>query len=286
MSEKTVLLASRIAGILEQLNSGQTVNVKDLAIRYAVSERTIQKDLNERLDPTLIDPLGSGQYRLVPGYLGNITPSDIKEFSEISGIIDLYPNIDDVVKHKIRDSLIVKSSINKGCIPGALEFKEINYTIINNLQLKFLYNCKDTVVKPYKLLNDKGIWYLLAVNSGIVKSYCLHKMSKVRRDIHEFVVDVNISNSIVNNPSPWFRDSKVKVVLKVKNDFVSYFQDRNIIPDKESEVLQDDKSLNVTLNLNSVDEIKGLIKFWLPNIDVIEPVDLKESIIKDIKSFL
>ncbi len=40
------------------------------------------------------------------------------------------------------------------------------------------------------------------------------------------------------------------------------------------------------MTVNSLDEIKGQIKFWLPNIDVIKPIELKKSIIKDIKSFL
>lgn len=286
MSEKAVHLASRLAEILQKLNTGVTISVKKLSIEFCVSERTIQKDLNERLDPNLIESLGNGLYRLIPGLLGNLTPNDIKEFSELSGIIDLYPDIDDVIKFKIRDSLLVKSTINSACIPAASDFKEINYVITNLLKLKFNYNEKDLVVEPYKLLNHSGIWYLLAKSGDIVKSYCVHKMKKVRRDIHGFEIDKSLINQILKNPSPWFRENKVDVVLKVRPDFVQYFTDRNILQDFTSSEILEDGSLIVNLIVNSLEEIKGIIKFWLPNIDIIKPLELKESILRDISNFI
>lgn len=286
MSEKAVLLASRLAEILHKLNSGQTISVKELAIEFGVSERTIQKDLNERLDPSIIDSLGNGLYRLVPGFLGNLTMEDIREFSEVSGIVDLYPDLDDVIRHRIRDTLIVKSRVNKGCIPASNNFKEINYTILNCIKLRFEYNNKNIVSEPYKLLNHNGIWYLLCKVGNVVKSYCVHKMKKVRRDIVNFSKDDNLLKLIEKNPSPWFREEQVEVVISVSSDFSDYFLDRNILPDRERTIKEEDGSLTVILKVNSIDEVKGIIKFWIPNIAVIKPANLKESIIKDIKKYL
>ncbi|MGL1892086.1 MAG: WYL domain-containing protein [Spirochaetaceae bacterium] len=286
MSEKAVLLANRLAEILQKLNTGLSINVKDLAIEFSVSERTIQKDLNERLDPKIIEPLGNGIYRLVPGYLGNITPKDIKDFSQLSGIIDLYPDLDDVLRNRIRDTILVKSSVNKSCIPKASDFKEINYVIINSLLIKFSYNNKQLVSEPYKLLNNSGIWYLLAKSDGVVKSYCVHKMKKVRRDINHFIIDDKLLKDIEDNPSPWFREDKVNIVLKIKSDFAEYFLDRNIISDRDSVITNSDNSLTVKLKVNSIDEIKGLIKYWLPKIIVVEPKTLEDEIKKDLKEYL
>lgn len=285
MSEKAVLLAGRLAEILHKLNTGQTISVKELAVEFSVSDRTIQKDLNERLDPSIIDSLGNGLYRLVPGYLGNLTMEDIREFSEISGIVDLYPDLDDVIRHKIRDSLIVKSRVNKGCIPATENFKEINYTILNCIRLRFEYNNKKILSEPYKLLNHNGIWYLLCKVNDVIKSYCVHKMKKVRRDIAAFSKDQKLLNLIENNPSPWFREKQIEVVLSVAEDFSDYFIDRNILPERENIRKEDDGSLTVDLKVNSIDEVKGIIKFWIPNIVVIKPDNLKESIINDIKKY-
>lgn len=286
MSEKAVLLASRLAEILHKLNSGQTVSVKELAKEFGVSERTIQKDLNDRLDPNIIDSLGNGYYRLVSGFLGNLTMEDIRDFSEISGIVDLYPDLDDVIRHKIRDSLIVKSRVNKGCIPASGNFREINYTILNSTKLRFEYNQKSIVSEPYKLLNHNGIWYLLCRVDNVVKSYCVHKMKKVRRDIIAFTKDLHLIELIDKNPSPWFREEQIEVVLSVNKDFADYFTDRNIFPERENIIKEDDGTLTVSLKVNSIDEVKGTIKFWIPNIAVVKPLSLKKSIINDIKKYL
>ena len=111
-------------------------------------------------------------------------------------------------------------------------------------------------------------------------------MKKVRRDIHNYVIEPELLKQILENPSPWFRENKIDVTLRIESSFVSYFNDRNIIPDSISKELLDDDSLLVTLSVNSLEEIKGTIKFWLPKIDVIKPKELKQSIIKDISTFL
>lgn len=286
MSDKSTTLANRLADILQKLNTGSIISVKSLANEYNVSERTIQKDLNQRLDPNIIDDLGGGRYKLRNGYLGNLTMDDIKEFSQLSGIIDLYPNIDDILVKKVKDSLLVKPRSNKGCLPRSADFLEVNYTISNGLKLKFTYNGKNLSVEPYKLLNHNGIWYLLAMNSGTIKSYCLHKMNKVRRDIKGFHHDKKILSDIESNPSPWFRVDKIKVKLLIENDFKEYFIDRNLIP--SFEVLGEDKlgNLGIELVVNNIEEVTGVIKFWLPHIKVIEPTELKEKILNDIKKYI
>lgn len=286
MSEKATLLANRLADILQQLNSGKTISVKELAIDYGVSERTIQKDLNVRMDPKLIEPLGSGKYRLVPGYLGNITLDDIKEFSKLSGIIDLYPNIDEIIRHKIRDSLLVESRINRSLMPSSDVFMEINFAISKSLLLKFSYDDKSIIVQPYRLLNHSGIWYLLAKDEKKIKSYCLHKMKKVRRDVKNFIPDEDLNREITENPSPWFRKNKVDVLLRIDAGFVEYFLNRNLFPDRFDVKHNNDGSLECSVRVNTTDEIKGQIKFWLPKIDIISPTSLKDEIITEIKSFL
>lgn len=286
MSDKTTTLANRLADILQKLNTGQVIVVKELAIEYSVSERTIQKDLNQRLDPNLIEDLGNGRYKLRDGFLGNLTIEDIKEFSQLSGIMDLYPNIDDVISNKIKGSLLVKSGVNRGCLPKSGDFLEINYTITSGLRLKFTYNSKDLTVEPYKLLNNNGIWYLLAINSKEIKSYCLHKMKKVRRDVKSFIHNKELLEEIEKNPSPWFRSNKINVNLLVNSDFKDYFLDRNLIPVFTSKGEDDNGNLLISIKVNSLDEIVGTIKFWLPNIKVVSPHELKEKIIEDIKNFL
>ncbi len=49
MNKERDKIAQRLAGILQQLNAGETLTIKGLAEKYGVGERTIHRDLQERL---------------------------------------------------------------------------------------------------------------------------------------------------------------------------------------------------------------------------------------------
>lgn len=49
MSKKNLLLATRLADILLRLNRGETLTLSGLAEEYGVHQRTIRRDIEERL---------------------------------------------------------------------------------------------------------------------------------------------------------------------------------------------------------------------------------------------
>ena len=53
MDNKTDKLAIRFLYIITQLNLGEKLTPKELALKFDVTERIIQKDLNERLNQFL-----------------------------------------------------------------------------------------------------------------------------------------------------------------------------------------------------------------------------------------
>jgi predicted DNA-binding transcriptional regulator YafY len=88
-----VKLAQRITDMLCQLNEGKALDTKQLAEQYGVSKRTIQRDINERLMVAL-PMLGlneQGLYALPDNYLGQLNDDDIRHFSMLSGVSDLFP---------------------------------------------------------------------------------------------------------------------------------------------------------------------------------------------------
>ena len=50
------------------------------------------------------------------------------------------------------------------------EFKVVEESILSNTSLSLIYNDKPRVVNPYKLLNTKGIWYLIATQDDEIKN--------------------------------------------------------------------------------------------------------------------
>ena len=90
-----VKLAQRITDMLCQLNEGKALDTKQLAEKYEVSRRTLQRDINERLMVAL-PMLGlneQGLYTLPDNYLGQLNDDDIRHFSMLSGVSDLFPNM-------------------------------------------------------------------------------------------------------------------------------------------------------------------------------------------------
>lgn len=99
MSEKQknhVRLADRLARILTKLNQGQYLDYKMLKDEFDVDERTIRRDI-DRLSaanlPILKDEK-THKFFLQTHYVGKITPNDVKNFAQLSGIASLYPNLD------------------------------------------------------------------------------------------------------------------------------------------------------------------------------------------------
>ena len=91
-----VKLAIRITDMLCQLNEGKALDTKRLADKYEVCRRTIQRDINERLMIAL-PMLGlneQGLYALPDDYFGQLDDNDIRHFSMLSGVSDLFPNMD------------------------------------------------------------------------------------------------------------------------------------------------------------------------------------------------
>ncbi len=139
-------IASRLASILQQLNDGHTINVKDLAEEFNVSERTIQRDLNERFSFLPFDCDKSGNYSLDPAFLGPITGEDLNQFVNSSGIKSLYPDIakswiQNVQKTKYQDVYKIISH-NYEESNGSEIFRVFEKSIKNNHQVSFRYKEK------------------------------------------------------------------------------------------------------------------------------------------------
>ena len=91
--ENRELLAQRIVDIITKLNVGEILDIDELANEFGVSKRTIQRDINSRLAFLPLERNGS-KVSLNANSLGKLTHHDIKNFAQLSGVSDLYPQLD------------------------------------------------------------------------------------------------------------------------------------------------------------------------------------------------
>lgn len=94
-------------------------------------------------------------------------------------------------------------------------FDALSLAVLKNQEVHFSYSDKQRVVRPYKLVNTNGIWYVLADEEGTLKTYSVSKLKNL--DIKEtvFTPQQSFLTSIKDNDSKWFSRESIEVVLDV-----------------------------------------------------------------------
>jgi len=97
-----VKLAERLAEIIGMLNNGESICTTGLAERFSTSERTIQRDITQRLSfLSLIKT--DNLWKMDTQSIGKLSHKVIQNFAAISGIRELYPTLDDNFLKSIMD---------------------------------------------------------------------------------------------------------------------------------------------------------------------------------------
>lgn len=298
MSEKQknhARLADRLASILTKLNQGQYLEYKSLSDEFQVDERTIRRDI-DRLStanlPILRDEK-SKKFYLQTHYVGKITPNDVKNFAQLSGIAGLYPNLDISFIRELLDKHASAVYTAKGySFEEASQyedlFKVISEAIKKRRIFQFIYNDKQRRVEPYKLVHHHGSWYLAAVQECQLRAFKLSRINDYKKnlDLDEFAIDPIISKQLENEESIWFANEKKQILLKVNAEIAEHLQQRQIFPEQKIEQIFENGDLLVSSRVAHKDQIKSSIRFWLPHIRVHDPIELQSEIEDDLKRYL
>ncbi|EAK1935485.1 TPA: YafY family transcriptional regulator [Campylobacter jejuni] len=265
-------LSIRLVQILSKFNNGESLSTQELAQEFNVDTRTIQRDLNERLTFMPIKK-ENGRYVLESFALGKLSFKDIQNFATLSGIAELYPKLDqgfivDLLSHRVNKVLMVK---NEGFQKVDYElFKDLSVAILKHNVLNFFYKEKERQTKPYKLVNSKGIWYLLGDESDKLKHFNLDKISKLRTKNENFIPNEKLQEQIQSDSNIWLEESK-EVILKLDKNAKEYFFRKEILSNYQ---------------IIDEDEILHLVKQWIPYIKILAPIELKTRLEDILKSYL
>ncbi|MBS4068651.1 WYL domain-containing protein [Sulfurimonas sp. RIFOXYB12_FULL_35_9] len=283
-------IATRLAQILNKLNSGERFSVEELVEEFSVTSRTIQRDLNERLSYLPLKK-ENNLYYLEEYYLGKLNFNDIKNFAALSGVRDLFPSLKEDFLKNILDATINQAYLIKGHnyedISGDTEtFLCIEMAIINHTVIEFIYNGKLREVKPYKLINTKGIWYLASVEDEKLKTFSFKKISKVTDTDLAFEIDKSVSENIQNSDNTWFSHEPIEVVIKVGAEVSGYFTRRKILPNQTIVKELAEGGLLVSTKVAFDEEILKIVRYWIPHVKIISPVHLQEKLEDILKKYL
>jgi len=288
------------------MNDGEALSVKEMAEEFNVSTRTIQRDLNERLTSFPIYKDGR-KWRMSDGFKLEKTTS-----IENAIVLDIINKMTEGIgskfnaKAKVILSKLKNESFNPIYTKLNIEdisdyFSEIQI-LESAIKNKKLISCRydfidykyDITVKPLRILNFEGFWYLLALDSrnDELKKYYLKGIESLKLVSDTFEIPTKLDNTIDElldqSISLWFdADTEpFEVKIYMSKEAAKYFKRRPISKTQIIESVYEDGSIDVVVKITDEMEIKPLVKYWVPHLRVIEPQWIQDMIDKDLKDYL
>lgn len=289
MEKRHDKIGMRLAIIITKFNAGDRLSIDELAKEFAVSKRTIQRDMQERLIYLPIEHQ-HGLYYLQEQYLGKFNLDDIKNFATLSGIKELYPNLDNkflasMVQDKFNTVYLVKGSQYEVSETIAKKLKSLEVTVKNHYLIKFTYNKKQRDIKPYRLVNTHGIWYLVGDEKGQLKTYTVSKILNLQISNTIFTLNDEFIALIEENKDTWFSQYSIEVILEIDASVSEYFLKRALLPHQKT-IDQTKDKLTIYTKVSYEEEILKVVKAWIPHIKILSPISLQNKLEKTLKLYL
>ncbi len=294
-SERSEKLADRLATMLVMLDNGESLNLKELAIKFGVSERTLCRDIGRlRAAHLPLEQDEEQKYYLVDSKAnGTFKQKDLKSFAKISGIQHLYPNLTVPFLNillKDREQLTYEA---KGyAYEDASKFEKLltmfSEAIEKNQQIGFLYNGEPRVVEPYRLIHHHGSWYLAAVRKGKLLTYRVSRIARSyqQHELSTFKPNPDILKRLEDENSIWFGQEKSEVILKVHADVVLHFMQRQLLPEQELVKTLEDGGILVSSKISHAMQLLPLVRYWIPHVEIISPEHLQNELEAGLKGYL
>ena len=174
---------TRLRVILQRLNDGEALGVKELADEFGVSTRTIQRDFNEKLVSSYPIYQENKKWKMQDGF-------KIEKIRDIEDkiVLDIIEKITDGIggnfaikgkkllsKIKNEEYAPIYTKLNIEDVSDMINDINLLETSIKNkniIECSYVYDTNkryNTTLNPLKIVNYEGFWYLIAINNDEVK---------------------------------------------------------------------------------------------------------------------
>jgi predicted DNA-binding transcriptional regulator YafY len=295
-------ILTRLTIILSRLNEGEALSVTELAKEFNVSERTIQRDFNERLVSFPIYQ-EKKRWKMMEGYklekstsIEDAVVLDIME-KLIEGAGRTFSLKAERLLSKIKNQSFnpFYAKLDMEDIGDKLkEVQQLEGAIKNRQQIQCLYDFDDfskTIdLKPLKIANYEGFWYLIALDArnDVLKKYYLKNIKQITIKDEVFSTNAELDELLENSISVWFNEGvePYRVTLEFSEVIAKYFKRKPLSRTQRVEEMREDGSMVVSVEVTDDMEIIPLVKYWMPHIKVLEPLRIKETIMHDLGNYI
>lgn len=288
-------LVYRLSQMLIKLNQGEKLIPSDLANEFGVTLRTIQRDLNVRFAYLPLKKR-NGHYFLEQAYLGKLTFKDINNFANLAGVHGLFPSLSgqflrDIFDQSLQSTLLVKGHHYESLTGKKDDFRLLEQSIYSNLCVSFDYTKNDKSkhyisVSPYKLINHKGIWYLVALDNTKIKTFSFTKIKNILQTNKKYKYDSKVDKYINEEDGIWFRKEQIEFVLKVSNEVAAYFKRRKLIANQVIEKELENGDLIISTKVGHFNQVLPIVQYWIPHLRIISPDKAKKEMCRSLNNYL
>ncbi|QWT20155.1 WYL domain-containing protein [Bacillus sp. NP157] len=280
-------LALRLAEILLRLNQGDSLGRQELADQFGVSERTIYRDLNRLAN--IVERRQDGRYQIVPTYRGKFSSSDLDFFARLAGVSDLFPpgerrNLASLLDTSNPAIFLVKGQQYEAVPHDGTLFYGLAAAIRGQVRCRIAYAGRERVVDPYRLVNNKGIWYLAATQDNELRAFALSRIDSFHATDEDFPSSAAIQRSIDEEDDVWFSGTHFEVVLKVASRAAYYFQRRKLVPRQEI-TDESDGELTIRATVSHSSQVLPIVRYWIPHVRLVEPAWLRDELIAELTGY-
>lgn len=293
---------TRLVTILQRLYEGEALSVTDLAEEFGTSTRTIQRDFNQKLIQFPIEKDGK-KWKMQDGF-------HVEKLKSVEDqlVLDMLEKLSENMgsSFSIKAKRILSKIKNPDISPiyAKLDIEDIGDKIvdINILEKaisdKSIITCKyhinkktyDIGIKPLKIANFEGFWYLIAFDNrnDILKKYHIKSINNINITDQNFTRSKDLDEALEHAINIWFNieNEPTEVVLHVDGKIAKYFQRKPISKSQIISSMNSDGSIELSIKITHEMEIIPTILHWIPFIKVIEPQELNEKIIESVEDYL
>lgn len=284
-------LAQRLSHILARLHQGDAVDKHQLAQDFQVDVRTIERDLGERLCG-IVERSADGQWQLTHTARSSIPAKHLHGYARMSGTEHLFPDnslrylLEQLHTPEQQRTTHVQAIAHEDLRPRTQEFVQLQTAVEKKHPCSFSYKRKQRNVQPYKLIHKNGVWYLAAEEGAKLKNFSVALIEGLHVDESSHFFPKRAHQDYIDaKDDVWFTEQTTEVLLRVAPEIAHYFARRQLLPQQQHR--QDrDGSLLVTTQINHINQLLPVVRYWLPHVRIVQPKAWEEELVRELQQTL
>ncbi len=282
---------SILLDLINRFYTGENLTTADIENIYGISKRSAQRYIGYLKEAGFKINSKNRKY-----YLENIIDEDkemifeaIESIAKNAGIEkEILPLLKQLKLISEENIFYSKLDIEK---IKPVTFRKIEEAIKNRKLIKMKYKMDnelyDMEIKPLKISNFEGYWYVNALNhQDNYRAYHIKSIKHLEVTDDSFEVKEDILKNLDKAVNIWYDPTAKPFTVELfADEYATKYLERIPISKTQQIIKNNDGTSTIYLEITHTNEIIRKILMWIPNLKVIEPKWLKEKIEGLIKEY-